>query len=109
MSFDDLLRHTLVVKRLAASGSLDDYGQPVTAEATVAVVAGRIAPKSAREVALLSGAGAVIATHTGYIRPLVGLDAGCWIESGGVRYDIVGLPDAAGAGHHLELALVAVI
>lgn len=109
MSFDALLRHTLVVKRLAATGTFDDYGQPATAETTVATVAGRIAPKSVREVALLSQAGAVVSTHTGYIRPLPGLDTGCWIESGGVRYDIVGMPDAAGQGHHLELELVAVV
>lgn len=123
MSFDDLLRHTLVVKRQVQATVpvhvpagptdgdpvFDDYGQPVTAEATVATVAGRIAPKSAREVALLSHAGAVVSTHTGYLWPLAGLDTGCWIESGGVRYDITGLSDAAGAGHHLELALVAVI
>lgn len=123
MSFDDLLRHTLVVKRQVQTTVpvhdpaeptdgdpiFDDYGQPVMAEATVATVAGRIAPKSAREAALLSQAGAVVSTHTGYIWPLPGLDTGCWIESGGVRYDIVGMPDAAGQGHHLELALVAVV
>lgn len=109
MSFDSLLRHTLVVKRLAATGSEDEYGQPATTEATVATVAGRITPKNAREVALLSQAGAVVSTHTGFIRPLPGLDTGCWIECGGVRYDIVGMPDAAGHGHHFELDLVAVI
>lgn len=93
----------------AGTATFDDYGQPVTAETTVATVAGRIAPRSAREVALLSQAGAVVSTHTGYLWPLAGLDTGCWIESGGVRYDITGMSDAAGAGHHLELALVAVI
>lgn len=109
MSFDALLRHTLVVKRNAATGTVDEYGQPVTVETTVATVAGRIEPKSAREVALLSQAGAVVSTHTGFLRPVAGLDTGCWIESGGVRYDITGMPDAAGAVHHLELALVAVV
>lgn len=123
MSFDALLRHTLVVKRLVQTTVpvhdppeptdgdpvFDDYGQPVMVEATVATIAGRIAPRSVREVALLAQGGAVVSTHTGYIWPLAGLDTGCWIESGGVRYDIVGMPDAAGHGHHLELALVAVV
>jgi hypothetical protein len=123
VSFDALLRHVLVVKRNVQTTVpvhvpaeptdgdpiFDDYGQPVMAESTVATVPGRIEPKSAREVALLSQAGAVVSTHTGYVRPLAGLDAGCWIESGGVRYDIVGMPDAAGAGHHVELELVAVV
>lgn len=108
MSFDDLLRHTLVVKRLAASGTLDANGQPLTTETTVATVAGRITPKSAREVALASQAGAVIGSHTGYVRPLAGLGTDCWIESGGVRYDVVSIADAGGQGHHLELALEAV-
>lgn len=109
MSFDDLLRHTLVVKRMTATGATDDYGQPVATETTLATVAGRITPKNAREVALLSQAGAVISDHTAYLWPLAGLDTGCWIESGGVRYDITGINDAAGAGHHLELDLKAVV
>jgi head-tail adaptor len=108
MSFDSLLRHTLVVKRLAYAGTVDDYGQPVLTVTPVGTVRGRIAPKSAREVALVSQAGVVVSTHVGFVRPLAGLDAGCWIECAGVRYDIVGLPDAAGAGHHLELELIAV-
>lgn len=123
MTFDALLRHTLVVKRNVQTTVpvhdpagetdgdpiFDDYGQPVMVAATVATIAGRINPRTAREVALLSQAGAVVSTHTGFIRPLAGLDTGCWIESGGVRYDITAMPDAAGQGHHLELALVAVV
>jgi hypothetical protein len=50
-----------------------------------------------------------VSTHTAYIWPLTGLTTACWIESGGVRYDITGLPDAGGAGHHLELDLQAVV
>lgn len=123
MTFDALLRHTLVVKRNVQTTVpahdppeptdgdpvFDDYGQPVMAATTVATVAGRIAPKSAREAALVSQAGAVVSTHTGYLWPLAGLDTGCWIECGGVRYDITGVSDAAGQGHHLQLDLVAVV
>lgn len=111
MSFDALLRHTLVVKQMTPGDPmiLDDYGQPVVTETTLATVPGRITPKSAREVALASQAGAAVSTHTGFLRPLAGLHTGCWIECGGIRYDLVGMPDAAGHGHHLELELVAVV
>jgi hypothetical protein len=114
MSFDDLLNHTLVIRRLAptldvdGAPILDAYGQPVSGEVTLATVAGRIEPRSAREVALLSGAGAVVSTDIGYLYPLAGLGTDCWIESEGIRYDITAMPDAAGQGHHLELALTAV-
>ena len=107
-----MLRHTLVVKRngvtLDGNGApiLDDYGQPVMAGTTVATVRGLIQPRSAREVALASQAGAVIGTHCGYIRPLAGLTTADWIEHDGVRFDILSMPDAAGLNHHLELGLV---
>lgn len=119
MSLDALLRHTLVVKHLAQTTVpvhdpagptdgdpvYDGYGQPVTAEETLATVAGLVQPRRAREVELASQAGAVIGEHVGYVRPLAGLGTDCWVEVGGVRYDIVSMPDAAGLGHHLELGL----
>ncbi|HEY5275075.1 MAG TPA: head-tail adaptor protein [Coriobacteriia bacterium] len=108
VSFDDRLIHQLVVMRMAATGSTDDYGQPIMAATTVATVPGLIQPRSAREVALASQAGAAIGTHVGYMRPLAGLTTRDWIEHDGQRYDIVSVPDAAGLGHHLELGLVAV-
>jgi len=108
MSFDDRLLHTLVVKRMVATAAVDDYGQTIPREMTVATVRGLIQPRSARELALTSQAGAVIGEHVGYLRPLAGLGTDCWIEMGGVRFDILSMPDAAGQGHHLELALKAV-
>lgn len=118
MSFDDRLLHTLVIKRASVTLDgedapvLDDYGQPVTGETTFAVVDGLIQPVQPRdphEVPLVSQGGAVISTHVGYMRPLAGLTTADWIEHDGIRYDITGMPDAAGLGHHLELALRAVI
>jgi len=108
MGIESRYLHTLVVKRLAATGTLDEYGQPVTAETTFATVKGLIQPRSAREVALVSQGGAVIGSHVGYTALLAGLTTADWIEHGGVRFDILSIPDAAGLGHHLELALQAV-
>ena len=122
MSFDDLLIHSLTVKRMTPildeldegldldegvtlDGTPDEYGQPTSAEVTVATVKGLIQPRRAREVALASQAGAAIGEHVAYLRPLSGLTTANWIEAGGVRYDIVSVGDAAGQGHHLELGL----
>ena len=122
MSFDDLLIHELVIYRMAPSvvpahdppgdtdgdPILDDYAQPTYAPVVLATVDGRIRPRTAREVPLTSQAGAAISTHIADVYPVTGLTTACWIESGGVRYDVTGISDAAGAGHHLALDLVAV-
>jgi hypothetical protein len=108
MSFDDLLIHTLVIYRNADSGAEDEWGNPITGPEIVATVDGRIRPISAREVALVSQAGAVVSTHIADLYPVTGLTTACWIEMGGERYDIHGIRDAAGQGHHLALDLVAV-
>lgn len=114
MSFDDLLNATLAIycHSIALDGFgdpiLDDYGQPTYSPAVLATVDGRIRPRSAREVPLSSQAGAVVSTHVADLRPVTGLTTACWIESGGIRYDITGIADAAGAGHHLQLDLRAV-
>ena len=105
MSIQSRYLHTLVVKRNAPTGAVDDYGQPIVAEVTFATVPGLVQPRRAREVALASQAGAVVGEHVGYMDPLPGLTTHDWIEVGGVRYDILAVPDAAGLGHHLELDL----
>jgi len=105
MSIASRYVHTLVVRRMVASGTLDDYGQPVSAPATVATVPGLVQPRRAREVALASQAGAVVGDYVGYMDPLAGLGTDCWVEVRGVRYDVLAMPDAAGIGHHLELDL----
>jgi hypothetical protein len=122
VSFDDLLIHSLVIYRNVAAvvpvhdpagptdgdPILDDYGQPTYAPAVLATVAGRIRPRSAREVALVSQGGAAISTHIADLWPVAGITTACWIEHDGQRYDITGINDAAGAGHHLTLDLVEV-
>jgi hypothetical protein len=92
----------------AGTPALDGMYQPVLAEETVATVDGRIRPLTAREVPLFSQGGAVVSTHRGYVWPLSGLTTADWIEMDGVRFDITGIFDGAGAGHHLELTLTKV-
>jgi len=87
----------------AGTAAVDDYGQPVTAETTIATVPGLVQPRAAREVALASQAGASIGDHLAYMDPLASLTTACWIEVGGIRYDIVSIADAAGLGHHYEV------
>lgn len=101
MSFDSRLLHTLVIER-ATSGAEDDYGQPARTYATLATVAGLVQPKKYQEVALLSQAGAVVSTHTIYMRP-TDLQEADRILYGGARYEVTGVRDAAGIGHHLEI------
>lgn len=106
MSFDSMLNHRVTIKRAAVTGSLDTYGQPTTATATVASdVPASIQPRRADEMALASQAGVDIGDHVGFMRPLAGVDNACWLELAGRRFDIIAIVDAAGRGHHWELPL----
>ena len=93
MSFDSLLIHALVVRYAASDGT----------PTTLAEVRGLIQPKAVQEMALASQAGVEVGDHTAFLRPLDGLRNDCWFEHAGGRYDIVGIRDAAGRGHHLEI------
>lgn len=101
MSFDSRLIHTLVIERFA-SGTEDEYGQPSQTYSTLATVSGLVQPKSYREVALTSQAGAVVSTHTIFMRP-TDLQEADRIVYGGARYEVTGVRDAAGIGHHYEV------
>lgn len=106
MSFDSLLIHKLAIER-ATSGAPDDYGQPSRTYATLATFRGRIEPKSAREVAALSGAGAVVSDHVLRTRPrdLRESDRIRFDPADGRLFEITGIRDMAGAGHHLTVDL----
>ena len=106
MSFEGLLIHTLAIER-ATSGAPDEYGQPARTYATLAPIRGPIEPQSAREVAALSGAGAVISDHTLYARPrdLRESDRIRFDPADGLLFEITGIRDPAGAGHHLTVDL----
>lgn len=106
MSFDGLLIHALAVER-ATSGADDEYGQPTRTYATLDTFRGRVEPKSAREVGLLSQAGAVVSDHTLYTRPrdIRESDRISFNPDDGRNYEITGIRDPAGAGHHLTVDL----
>ena len=108
MSFDGLLIHKLAVER-ATSGPPAEYGQPTRTYATLATFRGRIEPKSAREVAQLSGAGAVVSDHTLRTRPrdLRASDRIRFEPDDGRRFEITGMR-LIGARHHLTIDLTLV-
>lgn len=105
MSFDSRLRHTFIIER-PTDGAVDEYNQPTTTYATLASVPGLMQPKDVREVAQLNQAGATVSTHTGYLRPTeIQPSDRVRIASGVMAgtYEIDGVRDAAGLGHHYEL------
>lgn len=111
--------HALSIERAYGSdgidvdtdADLDDYGQPTRTFAELAAVPGLIQPKTAREIALASQAGAAIGNHTIFldrrdlttadrIRDVTDDDAGPLYQVLGVRdFNFGGLP-------HLEVDAV---
>lgn len=106
MSFDDLLIHSLAVER-ATSGAEDAYGQPLRTYATLSTFTGRIEPKSAREVPQANQAGAIVSDHTLRTRPrdLRESDRIRFEPTDGRAFEITGIRDVAGGGHHLAVDL----
>lgn len=108
MSYAERLVHTLVIERPYGSdgidvGSdidLDDYGQPVrvySAAPDATEVQGLIQPKSAREIALISQAGAALSDHTIFTQRIDLLTSDRIRDitdaSNGPTYEIVGIRD----------------
>lgn len=96
------------------AATLDDYGQPVQTEATlVSGVAAGIQPRSARELAAISQAGVASSSHRIYMLPrdittadaIVHVADDCPVRTDlpDLTFQVVSVPDAAGAGHHLEI------
>jgi hypothetical protein len=70
MSFTARLIHTLEIWRPTFDESnVDDHGQPPVSYALIASPNGLVQPKSAREVALISQAGATIGLYTIHLEP----------------------------------------
>lgn len=112
MSFGSRLEHTVTIVRRTASGE-DDFGQDRFTESAVATVKAAIQPKDERELALSTQAGAAVSDHTIYLFPtdIVGSDyilhdqGDCPMTSDlpHMRFEIEGIRNAAGKGHHLEV------
>lgn len=119
MAIGRFLNHQVSIVRMVGTLDdgdpvLDDHGQPVRSEDEIATgVAAGIQPKSAREVAAISQAGASIADHTIYLLPRIVTTADLIVHDPITcpvgqdlppqSYRITTVPDAVGAGHHLEL------
>jgi hypothetical protein len=70
VSFDARMLHSLAIVRTARDGTPDEWGQPTPGTPTVvATFRGLIQPNSAREIALISQAGAEVSDHTLFCRP----------------------------------------
>lgn len=119
MGIGRFLNHTVSLVRYegtldGADPVLDAHGQPVRTAGTVAMnVAAGIQPKSAREIAAISQAGASVADHSIYLLPRIVTTADLIVHDPDdcpvvqdlpqQSYQVTAVPDAVGAGHHLEL------
>jgi SPP1 family predicted phage head-tail adaptor len=99
-----LLRHTLVIER-ATAGTEDERGMPAQTWTALATVRGSVQPRSAREMAQLSQGGPVASDLTIYLLPtdVKAADRIRFDPDDGLRFQVDGVRDAAGAGRHLEL------
>lgn len=111
MTYASLLTHPLAIVSPAYEVTDDDYGQPEAAEPTVTVVNGLVQPRTARELALVSQAGAEVSDHVIFLAPRE-IPAGSWIAdadgsgvlAGGRRFDITGVRSYEyGRAPHLEV------
>jgi hypothetical protein len=111
----DRLNHVVHLERDETTGTEDDYGHAVTAPATGEDFRANIQPKSAREVALLSQAGAAIGDWTIFTLPRLIVPADKVIHDSSTcpvaeaadlpdaTFELTGVRNAAGLGHHLEI------
>lgn len=93
---------------------LDDYGQPTATTDTIATdVAAGIQPLRMREIAALHEAGAVLSDTRIYMQGVSPRSSDAIYHDPAAcpqdpdlpeaTYNVVAVPDAAGAGHHLEI------
>lgn len=113
MAIGSRLTHTVAIVRSSATGSYDDYNQPVVSEAVVGTVKAAIQPKTEREQLAVSQAGAAVSDHTIFLLPTDLTTADAILHDAETcplthdlptaRFEISGVANAAGLGHHLEV------
>jgi hypothetical protein len=115
MSFDSLLTHTVHLERRAETGTSDDYNQPEIAPEIGEPFMAAIQPRTAREMALISQAGAPVSDHTIFMRArlvasgdrIVHDATTCPVPAvsdlASASFELSGVRNAAGIGHHLEV------
>jgi hypothetical protein len=96
--------HTLVIER-AAAGALDDRGVEAQTYTALATVPGWAQPKSVREMSQLSQAGPVTSDWSIYLglTDVTEADRLRLDPDDGRTWEVDGIKDEAGFGHHLKL------
>jgi SPP1 family predicted phage head-tail adaptor len=97
--------HTITVQRATTASSItyDDRGTPVTTWADHLEVQASNQPISVEELAQMSQAGPVSATHRIYVPGSPDITEDDRIIDGGRTFQIDGVADPAGFGHHLAI------
>lgn len=118
MPIGSRLTHTVTVVRDIDSGAEDDYGQPISTPTVVATPKAAIQSRSEQEQDVTSQAGASIADFTIFTLPIdvttadsISHDpATCPMTDDlpELTFEIEGIRNAAGLGHHLEIEARAV-
>jgi hypothetical protein len=110
MPISDRLIHSLAIVTPTddVGTATDEYGQPIPGEPTVTNVSGLIQPKSAREIALISQAGAQVSDHTVFLLRSAPVENASYIRfatDDGDRYEVTGIRDFAYGmvSDHLEV------
>lgn len=103
-------RQRLLIERTAV---LTEDGEPIVNDRnqesvewrSLGEVPGLIQPKTAQEMAQFNEAGAVVSDHTAFLPPtdLREADRLRLVPDDGRIFEITGIRDAAGLGHHLEV------
>lgn len=111
--FGSRLTHQVSIVRKNDSGNLDGYGQPITSDEVIETVFAAIQPRSAREQPAVGQGGPAVSDHVVYLFPtdlttadsILHDEATCPMprDLPTSRFEIVGVPNAAGLGHHLEV------
>lgn len=107
--FTGLLRHTATLRRRVAvldGGGLPTYtelGQPITALVEVGELRCRIEPLTSKELAQLSQAGPVIATHRAYMAASAGILEADQLVHGTQVLEVQRIDDLGGSGRYLEV------